>query len=355
MRFVHWKASFILAVAVLAPAALCKAAEVPARAEPRAAPGPLVALLLPLDSPDFARPADALLQGCKAAFSLTRNMPVLEVQSTDGAGARVVAQYEAAAGRGAAVIVGPMTRSAVSVLAGSGRISVPTLALNSPEGAMPPNMYAFGLSIESEARQVARAAFAENLRKAVVVRTATPLAQRASRAFADEWYALGGDASDLQEFGEHTDLAGLRNRMSRSAADLVFLAADPVQARAVRPYLNSQIPVFTTSQINSGQADALGNVDLDGVRFVEMPWLAQPDNLTAMVFPHADSLPSELQRFYAFGIDACRIANELLNRQVRVSLEGVTGNLSLNRDGTIEREGIQSVFRDGSVVALEAR
>lgn len=220
---------------------------------------------------------------------------------------------------------------------------------------MPPNMYAFGLSIESEARQVARAAFAEGLRKAVVVRTSTPLAQRASRAFADEWRSLGGDASEVQEFGGQTDLASLRNRMSRSAADLVFLAADPVQARAVRPYLNSHIPVFTTSQINSGQTDALGNVDLDGVRFVEMPWLAQPDNLTAMVFPHADSLPSELQRFYAFGIDACRIANELLNRQVRVSLEGVTGNLSLNPDGTIEREGVQSVFRDGSVVALEAR
>jgi len=355
MRIVHWKASFILAVAVLAPAALCKAAEVPARAGARAAPGPLVALLLPLDSSDFARPADALLQGCKAAFSLTRNTPALEVQSTDGAGAHVVAQYEAAVGRGAAVVVGPLTRSAVTVLAGSGRISVPTLVLNSPEGVMPPNMYAFGLSIESEARQVARAAFAEQLRHAVVVQTATPLARRASRAFADEWHSLGGDVIDAQEFGARTDFAGLRNRMSHSAADLVFLAAGPAQAREVRPYLNSQIPVFTTSQINSGQTDALGNVDLDGVRFVEMPWLAQPDNLTAMVFPHAEALPSELQRFYAFGIDACRIANELLNRHVRVSLEGVTGNLSLNDDGTVEREGVQSVFRDGSAVALEAR
>ena len=351
MRLVHWKASFVLAVAVLATAALCKAAEDPARA----GAAPRVALLLPLDSPDFGRPADAVLQGCKAAFSLSSSAPVLEVQSTDGAGARIVAQYEAAAGRGAAVIVGPMTRSAVSVLAGSGRISVPTLALNSPEGAMPPNMYTFGLSIESEARQVARSAFAERLRRAVVVRTATPLALRASKAFADEWRSLGGGVDDAQEFGEHTDLARLSARMSRSAAELVFLAADPVQARAIRPYLNARIPVFTTSQINSGPADALGNVDLDGVRFVEMPWLAQPDNLTAMVFPHADALPSELQRFYAFGIDACRIANELLNRHVRVSLEGVTGNLSLKDDGSIEREGVQSVFRDGSAVTFEGR
>ena len=161
MRLVHWKASLVFAVAALAPATLCKAADDPARADPNAGAKPFVALLLPLDSPDFAAPADAVLQGCHAAFSLTRDSPALEVRRTDASIERIVAQYEAAARRGAAVVVGPMTRDGVSALAESGNVSVTTLALNAPEdnAVIPPNLYVFGLSIESEARQVARAAF----------------------------------------------------------------------------------------------------------------------------------------------------------------------------------------------------
>jgi len=96
-------------------------------------------------------------------------------------------------------------------------------------------------------------------------------------------------------------------------------------------------------------------VALNGIRFVEMPWLAQPDNLTAMIYPRPDSLAPELQRFYALGIDACRIANEFLNRRLHVNLEGVTGTLTLRSSGYVEREAMQSVFRDGSGVAIDAR
>jgi outer membrane PBP1 activator LpoA protein len=225
--------------------------------------------------------------------------------------------------------------------------------------AMPKNLYVFGLSIDAEARHVARSAYADHLRDAVVVQSVSALSRRASQAFAEEWFALGGTISDTAEFGSQadpqSDLRRLHQKLSKSDADLVFLAADPGQARAVRPYLNNQIPVFATSQINSGRVDPVANVDLNGIRFVEMPWLAQPDNLTAMIYPRPDSLAPELQRFYAFGIDACRIANEFLNRRLRVNLEGVTGTLTLKPNGTVEREAMQSVFRDGSGVAVESR
>ena len=46
----------------------------------------------------------------------------------------------------------------------------------------------------------------------------------------------------------------LPERMARSQADLVFLAADADYARLVIPYAAK--PVFTTSQINDGRADA---------------------------------------------------------------------------------------------------
>ena len=349
------------AVAAVAFAALCKVAGDPASAAGAApipvAPRPSVALLLPLDAPEFAPPAEAVLAGCKAALALVEGKPALEVVRTDASSGHIMARYEAAATRGAAVIVGPMTRNGVTALAASGRVRSLTLALNAPEQpvAMPENLYAFGLSIDAEARQVARSAYADHLRDAVVVQSVSALSKRASQAFAEEWFALGGSISDTAEFGPQADLRRLHQKLSKSDADLIFLAADPVQARAVRPYLNNQIPVFATSQINNGRVDPVANVDLNGIRFIEMPWLAQPDNVTAMIYPRPDSLAPELQRFYALGIDACRIANELLSRRLPLNLEGVTGTLTLKSTGYVEREGMQSVFRDGSAVAIESR
>jgi len=322
-------------------------------------------LLLPLDAPDFAPPAEAVLAGCRAALAFVEGKPALEVVRTDASSAHIMAGYEAATRRGAAVIVGPMTRNGVTALAASGKVRPLTLALNAPEQpvAMPENLYAFGLSIDAEARQVARSAYADHLRDAVVVQSVSALSKRASQAFAEEWLALGGRISDTAEFGPRSDprsdprseLQRLHQKLSKSDADLVFLAADPDQARAVRPYLNNQIPVYATSQINSGRVEPVANVDLNGIRFVEMPWLAQPDNMTAMIYPRPDSLAPELQRFYALGIDACRIANEFLNRRLRLNLEGVTGTLTLKSNGTVEREAMQSVFRDGAAVAIESR
>ena len=320
-------------------------------------PRPFVALLLPLDAPDFSAPAEAVLAGCKAALAVVEDNPSLKVVRTDASSGHILAGYEAAATRGAAVIVGPMTRDGVTALAASGKVRSLTLALNAPGHAvaMPEHLYAFGLSIDAEARQVARTAYADHLRDAVVVQSVSALSTRASQAFADEWFALGGRISDTAEFGPQDDLRRLHQKLSKSNADLVFLAAGPEQARVVRPYLNNQIPVYATSQINSGRFDPVANVDLNGIRFIEMPWIAQPDNLTAMIFPRPDSLAPELQRFYALGIDACRIANEFLNRRLRLNLEGVTGTLTLKSNGYVEREGMQSVFRDGSAVAIESR
>lgn len=314
-------------------------------------------MLLPLDAPDFAPPAEAVLAGCRAALALVEGRPALEVVRTDESNDHILAGHEAAAARGAAIIVGPMTRSGVTALAAHGKVRTLTLALNTPDqpGALPENLYSFGLSIDAEARQVARSAWADRLREAVVVQSASPLSRRAGQAFAQAWVALGGTIGDTLELGAQADFQRMRQKLSKSDADLVFLAADPDQARAARPYLNNQIPVFATSQINSGRAEPAANVDLNGIRFVEMPWLAQPDNLTAMIFPRIETLDPELQRFYALGIDACRIANELMHRRLRINLDGVTGTLTLKSTGYVEREAVVSVFRDGSGVALDAR
>lgn len=338
---------------------MCAAQEPPASNAPAPlaapAPAPFVALLLPLNAPDFAAPADAVRLGCQAAQTHDPRL-ALQVVRTDARPETILVEYNALVARGAAVVVGPMTRNGVAALAARSQPGVPTLALNTPDREVPspPWLYSFGLAIEAEARLVAHAAIAARLRNAIVVRASTQLAQRASQAFADEWFLLGGKIVAAEQFGPGTDLAGMQQRLAGAEnADVTFLAADADQARAVRPYLNNQIPVYGTSQIYALRAGPLANLDMNGIRFVDMPWLVQPDHPAVMVYPRPGSLPLELQRFYAFGIDACRIAAQILRHSERVRLDGVTGRITLAADRVFQREPVLAVIRDGGAIAVE--
>ena len=340
---------------------LCVAAENEASAKPGASveavpppPSPALALLLPLASPDFARPAEAVKLGFMAAQKHSGEKLTVGIFATDASGESILSAYASAAKLGVRLIVGPMTRDGVSTLAASKQVSVTTIGLNLPEdrSALPPRLYTFSLALESEAQLIAQLAFAENYKSAILVSAKSPLAQRSRDAFADAWKRLGGTIKAVHEFGPQTDLPALKETLSTAAVDMIFLAAETEQARAVRPFLNNVIDVFATSQVNSERPDPLANVDLNGIRFVEMPWLVQPDHPAVMVYPHSQGLATDLERFYALGIDAFRLAAAMLEGPRRLSLDGVTGRITL--DGSqMTREPVQAIFRNGVGVALD--
>jgi outer membrane PBP1 activator LpoA protein len=309
---------------------------------------PELALLLPLAAPAFARPAEAVRLGFMAALKQSGEKLNVGMFATDASSASILAQYEQAVKLGARLVVGPMTRGGVSALAASTLVSIPTLGLNLPESntALPPRFYTFGLALEAEAELVARSAAAENLKSAIVVSAKGALAQRSSAAFAETWTRLGGVIVESYAFDAQTDLSALGQALANVPADLVFLAANTEQARVVHPFLNHRIAVFATSQVNSGGKDALANRDLNGIRFVEMPWLVQPDHPAVMVYPRLQGIADELERFYALGIDAFRIAAALLQGSRTLSLDGVTGTITLYGN-QMAREPVQAVFRNG--------
>jgi outer membrane PBP1 activator LpoA protein len=336
---------------------LCVAAEIEASTDAAAAEGevrPILALLLPLSSLDFAGAAEALQRGFMAAHKHSDEKLSVGLFATDASAASILSAYDQAVEQGARLVVGPMTRSGVSALAASKRISVPTLGLNLPEdkAALPARFYTFGLALEAEAQLVAQTAHAEYFKSAILVSAKSALAQRSRDAFADAWKRLGGSIKAAYEFGPQTDLPALRQTLSTAVADMIFLSADTQQARAVRPFLNNVIDVFATSQINSERRDAIANVDLNGIRFVDMPWLVQPDHPAVMVYPRPQGIAAELERFYALGIDAYRVAAALLERPREFSLDGVTGRIEL--DGSqLRREPAQAVFRHGVGTLLD--
>jgi outer membrane PBP1 activator LpoA protein len=312
-------------------------------------------MLLPLDSPDFRVAADAVRQGFLAAAARTPAKARIAVRATDASAEGIVAAYAAATEAGAKVVVGPMTRSGVAALAASGKVSVPTLALNQPEGnaALARPLYAFGLAIEGETRHVARLAWRDGPRNVVVVSAPGALGKRLRDAFVDEWLTLGGVITDVLEVLPGADPTAIRAGVGRKPADAIFLAAEGETARNLRLQIGGQLPVYATSQINTAPADRLRNFDLAGVRFVDMPWIVQPEHPSAAGFARPAGLDGDAARFYALGIDAYRIAAALLDGERAFEVQGVTGHITLSARGAIDRRPLAATFRDGRCVALE--
>lgn len=325
--------------------------------------GPHLALLLPLGSKAFGMHAEAVRNGFLAAAQAQGGtaLPV-NVYSVGDDPQQTVETYIKALGLGARVVVGPLTRDGVTALAESAVVMVPTLALNVPEGRIPavPEFYMLSLQAETEARQVAQLAWQDGRRNALTVMGETLLLRRIHLAFVEEFTRLGG--THLAALPFTTDPEGLA-RIKKAAdaaietetADMAFLALDLTRARLSRAYL-STLPIYATSQINPGNTSPLVAFDLAGVRFLDMPWLLQPEHPVVMVYPRPDYDDSvEFSRFYALGIDAFRIAMVLLAGKPEAVFDGVTGRLTLGQDSLFVRALTAAQFNDGRLTVVRER
>jgi len=320
-----------------------------------------IAVILPLQSASFGKHADSVRLGILAAAGLSQeNGPEVTVYATTEDTDQILTAYQRAVSRGARAVIGPLTRNGVTALALSGVVSVPTLALNIPDGdiLMPRDLYAFGLQIESEARQVAQLAFRHGGRRAFVVAGETALGGRIAQAFIDEWKKLKAEiAGQFVYSTESAALARLREQVMTSKADVVFLSLDATRARFIRSYLGGILPIYATSLVFASNTDTLANFDLEGVRFLDMPWLLQPDHPAVMSYLRPDVKRSALdqERFYALGIDAYRIVQELLRPyEPMVSLDGVTGTITPSDTQQFTRSLVPAQFSQGSAKPLEA-
>lgn len=355
--FGHKVVAGVLAALLLYGAAPAIATD---RLPPSSAP---VALLLPLQSSAFARFADAVRQGVLAAAKAdTRSPLAITVYSTADDPRSALAAYERALAQGSRLIIGPLRRDSVALIAQHIQPGVPVLALNGLEknAPLPENVYAFSLQVEMEAQQIARMVFADGRRSALTLADGSLQSRRQQAAFAEEFARLGG-AVAAQPFSSTTaDLLALRESANSGQADAVFLALDATRARLVRPYVDGRVQIYATSQVFSGPVERLRDAELNGVRFVDMPWLLQPDHPAVMVYAREEKsapVASDLERLYAFGIDAYRIAADLLgeSRIGREALDGVTGEITVTSGRYFVRELTPAQFADGQPVPVTVR
>jgi outer membrane PBP1 activator LpoA protein len=322
---------------------------------------PAIVLILPGENTVFGRAAEAVRAGFFAAHAAAGAPMAVEALDAEPAPPAVAAAIEAAASRGARLIVGPLTRDAVDSLVRAGGARVPVLALNTPSSRapLPPSMLALGLRVEDEARGLVRALLreptqeasaAESLSFAIVTGNGA-LERRAGAAFSAAVRGQGRRAETLELTLNQDGIAAVSQRLAARPWRAILLALNAGEAAALRPWLPEQTTVVATSRVHLIDGSAVGIAqELEGLAFVDMPWLVEPDHPAVMLYPRsATPYTAELERLYALGIDAYRVAAELLKGNARFDLDGVTGWLRIDPalGGHVERSPVTAVFVNG--------
>lgn len=351
-----------------------------------------IALLLPL-SGSHSTLAQAVRDGFMASLALTHHhggmAPRISVFDTQD-DQNINDAYQQAIQDGADMIIGPLTKPGVEQISRIASGNVPVLALNYADTNNRSNIFQFGLSPEDEARQAADRAWQDGHVNALVIAQDGEWGDRISQAFIERWESLGGVTLGSTTFSPNKPLSSaiknalhidtseqraeeLSNSLNiplefeprrRQDFDMVFIAAQPTEARQIPPllafYFAQDIPIYATSSVYSGEGNFAIDKDLNGVTFCDIPWNTdsqptspQPNNPIAALWP----TPAQSQpRLYALGIDAYQLIPVLprLEAIPHFSLNGATGKLSLDKNHRIIRTLRCTHFVNGQPKRLDS-
>lgn len=325
----------------------------------------IIALLVPLRG-QLGNIGQAVKQGFLAAAQENGNPQIIVIDTTKEP--TIQAAYNKALAQNAEFVVGPLLKPQVQTLAGL-ELSTPVLALNylNSDISTPDKLYQFGLSPLDEAQELAQKAWQSGHRSALIITSGwgTQIAQ----SFTDEWKNLGGNIVGQLTLSQHSSaLTGQIRQLlefkpphdRRTDFDIIFLATNPTLGRQVIPLLKffyaGNIPVYATASIYSGIPNSRLDNDLNGVIFCSGPWslgVNRPKPLLYERLQAANSLEFFRQHrsYYALGVDALYITQQLSRLSSLQVLSGTTGQLTLN-DQRIIRQMPCAQFRRGKIVLI---
>jgi len=358
-----------------------------------------VALLLPFTG-RYNDASIAIREGFMAAWYESRDdKPIIKIDNTDTE--NIISRYAQAIAEGADFVVGPLQKPAITKLVEQSDITVTTLVLNQYDGEYDisnasslsplPVFIQFSLSPEDEARQVAERAWFDGRTRAISITTGDERSRRIQDAFVSHWQEIGGILLEHVSIGQDVkELSNpvksvlnidqseqrsktLRSKLQRSLktetrrrqdVDLIFMAVSPPIARQLVPQLRyygtENIALYSISNIYTGNVNKREDGDIDGVSFVDMPWVIDPENeyspLNRMIERYQKPSLSAYKRLYAFGIDAYRLIPRLaeLSLQPSKQYEGKTGYIKIDKEGRVQRRLIWAQFVDGKPELTDA-
>jgi outer membrane PBP1 activator LpoA protein len=328
----------------------------------------LIAVFLPA-SGDYAAPAAVLKKGFMKAYKLAKKSAAThsEIRFYDTESSSLPKLYQQAIKDGARLVVGPLDKKDIKALVSNTELSIPVLALNQVEGLTHPKLYQFALNPKDDAGQITAQARQEGHQNAVFLVPKSEQGKRFSAYFTDSWQKLGGKAVKVQSYDDSkSDFSQLAQQIMKPNADddevdaiIINAYAKPARSLYAQLHKNkstADLPVYATSQIYLGDADAARDRKLDGVTFCDVPWVineAYVGELSkeALHDSWQDLAPSYL-RLLPMGIDAYNLIGQL-DQLKKQPYNGATGKLKLDSDNRITRELYCVKFVHGVPKALD--
>lgn len=353
----------------------------------------LIGILLP-DSGPAANAAQAIRQGIIAAHFNARSnvrLQFYDVQTGNNPDANnVISQYDKAVADGANIVIGPLDKTSVELLAAHDALTIPVLALNRiNEDIEQNNFFQFALAPEDDARNQAEYANKMGYKRAIVLSPRNDWGDRVAEAFTNEWRDSGGQLVTRAKYDEAendyshilTPILGvdssvqryqnLRRTLGKSLefeprrrqdVDFLFMVGRPLKARQLltqlRFHRSGKLPILATSHAYGGEANAQQDIDLNGLIFTDIPWMfteqSQQDPAYAAVRRQATGDIGSFVRLAALGVDAYRMIPFLtaMSGSEDEKYNGATGILTINEQGQIERTMSFATIRNGLIEPL---
>ena len=329
--------------------------------------GAHIAVLLP-SSGAYVQAGKAVKAGLQVAHRLAASAaPQLPLKFYDSEQGDIVGVYKQALAAGAKQVIGPLVKEQLQVLAESGDLPVPVLALNHVENLRKANLYQFGLSPIDDAEQLALKARRDGQQNAVLLTPDTNQGQRIRHYLMSAWQASGGAVVGMESYDpkQHDFAAILKNLLGANANSgghkpslALFISASPEQARELAPQLkyqqSSELAVYAMPNVYSGRQNPVRDAELGKVNFCDIPWLfpeAYSGDLSQQALQNTWQGLSDGQiKLVALGVDAFNLLGKLGNL-ANTPYAGATGRLTLTTDNRIARKLACAQFKGGVPVS----
>ena len=294
-----------------------------------------IALITPLANESDAKKADALKLGLETAISQHGLTNEIRVYSSADNHQDIDEIYTLAKNEGNAYFIIPDFRADATS--------------NSIEQADTYSIVNISLPVTDEAQAIANFASSHGMQHITVISNSNDASKLMLNSFRDVWQGKAEALANSVTLNVITlpdnitsassSLLELKSQIAAKNHDLILLALPAEEAYLVRPYLDISTPTMAFSNVNEIINSAAPKL-LNAVRLADMPFLltTERDKFKDYTSASAELNTNELRRWFAVGVDSLQllmISQQPLDNEL--SINGLSGVLSINQDGFLQR------------------
>ena len=342
-----------------------------------------IALLLPMTG-KYSKIGKAILDGIEIELKDTSKYikPELSIFDTGDEDTNLKKIYSEMLSNDFDYVIGPLRKGFIEKISKYSSKELPVLTLNYSNNLKKysKKVYQFGLLPEDEAICIAEKAIIDGNINASALYPDNTWGKRIVESFTLRFQELGGNVTNLLKYNKedtkiNNSIKNLlnieestkrKNHMQNilktklqfkphiaNNLDMIFSVGKSEDMRVIKPQFNfnyaEDIPFYSTSHIYNGVYNKEINQDLNNIKFCDIPWLYNTNNMLEKKYLRESVDKRDLLRFVAIGMDSIKIIYNIntLELNKHKYLLGNTGFLRLDEFNKIRRNLTIVKFKNG--------